>query len=139
MPVVLLRLMKDNALDSTLTDRAETLRSVVTHTAYVRRTEDTLRQVTTTLVSTYDVVGGALWGYSSRNLNALLNHICPLRVEVNHSGDVWLPRLVLEGVHIVVIVGVVVEVLIAKTCKRVAKLVNYNRAEILVVSSSKGV
>ena len=79
--------MENNTLDSALADRAETLCGVVAHTAYIRRTIDTLREVTTTFVKTYGVVGSALWGDLCRDLSTLRKHVCPLRLEVYQCGD----------------------------------------------------
>ena len=80
--MILLRLMQDNSFDSALADWAEALGGIVTHTAYIHRTIDTLREVATTLVETYGVVLGTLWSDLCWGLDTVRNHICPLRFKV---------------------------------------------------------
>ena len=110
-------LVQDNLLDCALADRAEALSGVIAHTADIRRTVDALREVAATFVKTYGVVGCALWSHGSWYLDAVREHICPLRVEVYQGGDIWLPWLMVERVHIVIIVVVIVEVLVTKACE----------------------
>ena len=84
----LLCLVQDNTLDGTLTYRAETLGRIITHAADIRRTIDPLRAVTTTLIYA-DGVGLRTLGSDSRgHLYTLLNHISPLRLEVDKRSDV---------------------------------------------------
>ena len=129
--------MQDHLLDATLAYRAELLGSVVAHTADIRRTVDTLRAVATTLIDTNSVVGSALRGYGCGYLYALGNHVSPLRIEINKCGDVMLPGLVVQRVHLVVIVAILVEILVAKTCKGVPELVDNNGTERGVVRRSE--
>ena len=137
--LLLYSLVQNDTLQRTLAHRAEPLSSVVTHTAYIRRTIDTLSTVTTTLISTDSVVLASLVSNLRRHLNTLGNHIGPLRCEIYEGCDVWLPRLVSQRVHIVIIVAIIIEILVAKTTERVAELVDNNRLERWVMSRCEGI
>ena len=88
--------MEYHSFEGSLADRAEALGSVVAHAADIHRAIDTLGTIAATLVYTHGVVLGAFLGNLSRNLYPLVDHVGPLRVEINEGGDIWLPWLVLE-------------------------------------------
>ena len=134
MRLLLLGVVEDDALDSSLAHLAELRCHVVAHTTDYCRTIHPLGHISATLIHADGVVVLTLLGGLRWDLHTLGHHILPLRLEIYHRGDILLPGLIAKLVSSVGMVGVLVEILVGQSSERVAKFVHYDGLEHRVVS-----
>ena len=77
------RVVYDNSLNRPLAYGAELCSHVVSHTADNSRAIHSLCDISSALIHSYGVLILALFGWLCGNLCSLVEHILPLRVEIN--------------------------------------------------------